>query len=223
MTHIKTLFLGASAAALLAACSGADAEYEAATVERDATAYVSTSTANGEQPTEPVADTQLSDVSEEMVKEEVADIEYSSILTIAAGSEDFETLTDLVVEAELVDTLNEGGPFTVFAPNDDAFAKVDESTVADLKTPENQYQLQSILTYHVVPGTVIAADLVTAIGDNDGRFEIETVQGSPLYASLEDGAVTLTDESGSSFKVITSDITADNGVIHVIDGVMMPS
>lgn len=223
MMNIKTLFAGASAAALVAACSGQDAEYTSTDVDRDADAYVTTANVDTEYPADPVTETELSETADEVFEETTEDTEYTSIVAIASDSEDFDSLTDLVVEAELVDTLNGVGPFTVFAPTDDAFAKLDADTVADLKKPENQYQLQTVLTYHVVPGTIVAADLITAINDNDGRYEIETVQGGKLIATLEDDGVKLTDAKGSAFTVVTTDIAADNGVIHVIDGVMMPS
>ena len=221
--NIKTLFAGVSAVALVAACSGQDADTTVADVDRDADAYVTTTPNDAVSPTDPVIETELSQTAEEVFEDAASDAEYASIVSIASNSEDFETLTDLVVEAELVDTLSEGGPFTVFAPNDEAFAAVDAETVAELKQPENQYKLQTVLTYHVVPGTVIAADLISAIDENEGRYEIETVQGDTLVASRQDGGVVLTDTAGSTFNVVTTDIEAENGVIHVIDGVMMPS
>lgn len=122
---------------------------------------------------------------------------------VSAGS--FKTLVAAVKAAGLVDTLKGKGPFTVFAPTDEAFAKLPKSAIADLLKPENKAQLQAILTYHVVPGKVMAGDLL-----NVG--EAKSVQGSPVKFSL----------SVENAKIIKTDIACSNGVIHVIDSVIMP-
>jgi uncharacterized surface protein with fasciclin (FAS1) repeats len=128
---------------------------------------------------------------------------------IAAGS--FETLVAAVQAAELVDTLKGEGPFTVFAPTDEAFAKLPEGTIEDLLKPENKEKLQAILTYHVVAGKVMAADVM-------GIDSAASVQGSDIAISIEDGNVMLNE----SAKVIQADIETSNGVIHVIDTVILP-
>ncbi len=127
---------------------------------------------------------------------------------VAAGS--FTTLVAAVEAAGLVDVLKSDGPFTVFAPTDAAFAALPEGTVEMLLMPENRDQLTAILTYHVVPSAVMAADIT------DGAMA-ETVNGAALTLSLGDGGVSIGDA-----KVTSADITASNGVIHVIDAVLIP-
>ncbi|WP_306111973.1 MULTISPECIES: fasciclin domain-containing protein [Roseovarius] len=131
------------------------------------------------------------------------------IVDTATEAGDFSTLLAAAEAAGLVETLKGDGPFTVFAPTDDAFAALPEGTVDTLLMPENRDQLTSILTYHVVPGKVMSGDL------SDG-MTAETVQGSEVTIGTE-GGVTVNDAN-----VVTADIEASNGVIHVIDGVIMP-
>ncbi len=146
-----------------------------------------------------------------------------TIVTIAAGNEDLSTLVAAVTAADLVDTLNSDGPFTVFAPPNSAFDKLPEGTVETLVQPENKETLTGILTYHVVAGEVMAADLVAAIqGEEDGTFEITTVNGAILTASIVDGAPILTDAAGNTSNIIATDVDASNGVVHLIDTVVMP-
>lgn len=128
---------------------------------------------------------------------------------VAAGS--FNTLATALTAAELVDTLKGEGPFTVFAPTDEAFAKLPAGTVDDLLKPENKEKLTAILTYHVVPGKVMAKDVVN-------MTETATVNGADLTIKVEDGKV-MVDEA----NVTKTDIKASNGVIHVIDAVLMPN
>ncbi len=132
---------------------------------------------------------------------------------VAAGS--FETLAAALGAADLVDTLKGEGPFTVFAPTDDAFAALPEGTVETLLKPENKATLAGILTYHVVGGKVMAADL------KDGQV-VKTVQGESLTVKIADGKVSLTDAKGGVSNVTTADVAASNGVIHIIDTVVMP-
>ncbi len=131
------------------------------------------------------------------------------IVDTATEAGDFSTLLAAAEAAGLVETLKGDGPFTVFAPTDDAFAALPDGTVDSLLLPENKDQLTSILTYHVVPGKVMSGDL------SDG-MTAETVQGSEVTIGTE-GGVTVNDAN-----VVTADIEASNGVIHVIDGVIMP-
>ena len=138
-----------------------------------------------------------------------------TIITVASSNKDFSTLVTAVKAAKLVDTLSGKGPFTVFAPNNAAFAKVDKATLDDLLKPENVDQLKSILTYHVVAGKVMSSDLT------DGQ-KVKTVEGDELTVGIKDGKVTLTDANGGVVNVVKADLDAGNGVIHVIDGVLMP-
>ncbi len=139
-----------------------------------------------------------------------AEMEKKDIVAIAAGDERFKTLVAAVTAAGLVETLQGEGPFTVFAPTDEAFAKLPAGTVEELLKPENKQKLVDILTYHVVAGKVMAADVVTL-------SEAETVLGQKVTVKVEDGKVYINDA-----QVIITDIEASNGVIHVIDTVLLP-
>lgn len=145
-----------------------------------------------------------------------------TIVSVAASNENFSTLVAAVKAAGLVDVLNGKGPFTVFAPVNDAFAKLPKGTVESLLKPENKKLLTSILTYHVVAGEFKAAAVLKAIKDNNGKFVITTVQGNKLTASLKNGKVVLTDAKGGSATVVITDVDASNGIVHAIDTVVMP-
>lgn len=146
----------------------------------------------------------------------------STIVGVAASNDNFTTLVAAVKAADLVSTLNSEGPFTVFAPTNDAFAKLPDGTVETLLKAENKGTLTSILTYHVVAGKFMAADVLEAIKKNGGTFTITTVNGEKLTASLKDGKVVLKDAKGNHSTVILTDVDASNGVIHAIDTVVMP-
>lgn len=138
-----------------------------------------------------------------------ADSHSKDIVDTAAGAGDFTTLVAAVQAAGLVDTLKGDGPFTVFAPTDDAFAALPEGTVDTLLMPENKEQLVSILTYHVVPGKVMSSDL-------SNGMTAATVQGGEITIDLDNGVMV------NDATVVKADIEASNGVIHVIDKVIMP-
>lgn len=144
------------------------------------------------------------------------------VVDIAIGSTDHTTLVAAVKAADLVSTLKGKGPFTVFAPTNAAFDKLPEGTVAGLLKPENKAQLAKILTYHVVAGNLDAASVVAAIKAGNGKAVLTTVSGGKLSASLEMDKVKLTDESGKSAYVAVADLKGSNGVVHVIDGVVLP-
>lgn len=146
----------------------------------------------------------------------------STIVETAAGSPQHETLVAAVKAANLADTLGGEGPFTVFAPTDAAFEKLPAGTVTELLKPENEGQLRSVLTYHVVPGNVSAEQLIGMIQSNGGTAELTTVQGGMLTASLSGDNVILTDASGGTATVVQADLKASNGVIHATDAVSMP-
>jgi uncharacterized surface protein with fasciclin (FAS1) repeats len=138
-----------------------------------------------------------------------------TIVDIAAGNEDFSTLVDLVTQAGLVETLSDpDAEFTVFAPTNDAFAKVDAATLEALGN--NKDALTQVLTYHAVAAKALSGDL------SDGQ-ELTTVEGGTLTVGITDGKVTLTTDGGTTVNVTTADIEASNGVIHVIDGVLIPA
>lgn len=132
------------------------------------------------------------------------------IVDIAAGNDSFTTLVAAVKAAGLVDTLKGDGPFTVFAPTNEAFAKLPEGTVESLLKPENKDKLVSILTYHVVPAKVMAKDVAAG--------EVATVNGQKAEVSVADGKVAI-----DGANVTATDIVGSNGVIHVIDTVILPS
>jgi uncharacterized surface protein with fasciclin (FAS1) repeats len=131
------------------------------------------------------------------------------IVAVASSAGSFNTLVAAVKAAGLVETLQGKGPFTVFAPTDDAFAKLPKGTVEDLLKPENKQKLVAILTYHVVPGKVMAADVKT--------MKAKTVNGKELSLKVADGKVSVDNAS-----VVKADVMANNGVIHVIDTVVLP-
>jgi len=132
------------------------------------------------------------------------------IVATAVAAGEFKTLAKALDAAGLVPTLEGPGPFTVFAPTDDAFAKLPAGTLQNLLKPENKAQLVAILTYHVVPGRLMASDVVKA-------HELKTVEGKPLEIKTTGGAVMVDDA-----KITATDIAASNGVIHVIDHVVLP-
>ena len=145
-----------------------------------------------------------------------------TIVDIAVGSKEHTTLVAGFTAADLVTTLQSAGPFTVFAPTNAAFAKLPAGTLETLLKPENKATLTKILTYHVIAGTFDAAAVVKAIQANGGSLSLTTVSGNKLVASIKQGKVTLTDEKGNSATVVAADLTATNGVIHVIDAVVLP-
>lgn len=146
----------------------------------------------------------------------------TTIVDIAVSSKDHSTLVAAVKAAGLVETLNSAGPFTVFAPVNAAFDKLPAGTVETLLKPENKALLTSILTYHVVAGNIDAAAVVAAIKAGNGKASLQTVSGNKLVASIENGKVILTDEKGGKATVTATDLKGSNGVIHVIDTIVMP-
>ncbi|MEX2595496.1 MAG: fasciclin domain-containing protein [Salibacteraceae bacterium] len=151
-----------------------------------------------------------------------ADYEANTIAAIAMRSASFTTLTSVIQSAELAETLSSEGPYTVFGPTNQAFDKMPRATWDDLMKPENKEQLRSLLTYHVISGEFMVADVIEAIESNNNSYEVVTVQGDKLTLSLIDGNVTIKDANGKTSKVVTADIDASNGVIHTIDTVVMP-
>lgn len=141
--------------------------------------------------------------------------ESKDIVTLASETSDLSTLVTAVKAADLVSTLQGSGPFTVFAPTNAAFEALPAGTVETLLKPENKSQLQGVLTYHVVPAKALSKDL------KDGQV-LTTAQGSKITVSVKNGEVMLTDATGGMSKVVQADIEAKNGVVHVIDSVVLP-
>ncbi len=146
-----------------------------------------------------------------------------NVVENASKAKNLTTLVAAVKAAGLVETLMGPGPFTVFAPDNNAFAKLPKGTVETLLKPENKATLVAVLTYHVVPGKVTAADLVGMIKDGGGMASIKTVQGGTLIAKLRGKKVTLTDEKGGVVTVTQADVMQSNGVAHVINKVLLPA
>jgi uncharacterized surface protein with fasciclin (FAS1) repeats len=146
----------------------------------------------------------------------------ATVVDVAVGSPNHTTLVAAVQAAGLVDTLKGAGPFTVFAPTNAAFGKLPAGAVDNLLKPESKGALTGVLTYHVVPGRLMAADVARAIQTGGGSATVTTVQGGRLTARVEGGSVVLTDAKGGKARVTATDLAARNGVVHVIDTVVMP-
>jgi len=145
-----------------------------------------------------------------------------NIVENAVNSKDHTTLVAAVKAAGLVDTLEGPGPFTVFAPTNDAFKKLPAGTVDNLLKPENKAQLQAVLTYHVVPGKITGKDLMEKIKAGGGKYETKTVQGEPLTFEMKGRGIDVVDSKGDVAKVTIPNVMQSNGVIHVINTVMLP-
>jgi uncharacterized surface protein with fasciclin (FAS1) repeats len=146
-----------------------------------------------------------------------------NIIQNAVNSKDHTTLVAAVKAAGLVDTLSGPGPFTVFAPTNEAFAKLPAGTVETLVKPENKATLTKILTYHVVPGRMTAANLMKAVKDGEGEAKLKTVSGDWLIVKQAGpGKLSITDAKGDVAMVTIADVLQSNGVIHVIDTVLLP-
>lgn len=194
-----TLISGLSALAL-AACSGNETADTAAT------------------DTEVVQDDAMA--SDTMVATEAAG--DKNIVALAQSNPQASTLVSAVTAAGLGETLSGAGPFTVFAPSNDAFAKVDKATLDGLMKPESKDKLAGLLKYHVVSGNVKSADLAKLIADGNGTATVKTLNGGSLKASMDGDKIVLTDAKGGKSTVTGADMVASNGTIHVVDTVVMP-
>jgi uncharacterized surface protein with fasciclin (FAS1) repeats len=145
-----------------------------------------------------------------------------TIVQNAVNSKDHTTLVAAVKAAGLVDTLSGPGPFTVFAPTNEAFAKLPAGTVDTLLKPENKALLTKVLTYHVVAGKMSAKDLIAAVKAGGGKATLTTVEGEPLTVTQSGKTLMLTDAKGGVSTVTIADVNQSNGVIHVVDTVLMP-
>ena len=145
-----------------------------------------------------------------------------TIVDAAVSNENFTTLVAALKAADLVGALQGEGPFTVFAPTNDAFAKIDKNALADLLKPENKKALTNILTYHVIPGKLMASDVVAALKKGNGKVEVKALNGTVLTVMQKDGKIWLKDQAGNYSEITATDVEGSNGVIHVIDNVVMP-
>ena len=202
----RTLLLGAAAATLAAAC---------------------TSTAKTETALAPAAAEAAPPVAEPIEASVTVGgaqmYPSKNIVENAVNSADHTTLVAAVVAAGLAETLSSPGPFTVFAPVNDAFAALPAGTVDTLLLPENKDTLTKVLTAHVVAGDLKAADLIALAAANGGTATLATVSGDTLTFAVEGGAAVVTDESGGKATVTIADVDQSNGVIHVVDKVLLPN
>lgn len=166
---------------------------------------------------ESVAQTQI-----EVIDSEPSIPDQENLIGTLKSQQDFSTLTTALAAAELEEALSTVGPFTLFAPSNDAFKLLGEETVQALLEESNQEKLHAILGYHVIEGAVDATSLIRAIEAEEGTFEVTTLQGNTLTFNLEEGRVVITDSNGNKSTVVTTDIEAANGVIHTIDAVLIP-
>ena len=156
------------------------------------------------------------------VSEVVKTNQIPNIVGVAVGNENFSTLVAAVKAADLVETLSGNGPFTVFAPTNSAFAKLPEGTIATLLKPENKATLTSILTYHVVAGKMSSKDIMKAIKMGNGKATLKTVSGGTLTAWMKGKKLYITDEKGGMSMITIANVNQSNGVIHVVDTVVLP-
>ncbi len=145
-----------------------------------------------------------------------------TLVDVAVGNEDFSTLVAALKAADLVSALKGDGPFTVFAPTNSAFAKIDKDALSNLLKPENKDVLSNILTYHVIPGKLMASDVVAALKKGDGKVEVKALNGTVLTVMSKNEKIWLKDQAGNYSEITATDVSGSNGVIHVIDTVVMP-
>lgn len=208
----------ATGAAFISACGGA------ATNTANTTANTAKNTANTMAPATNTAPANTGAVATgtDPIVGGAPMLKTKDIIDNAVNSKDHTTLVAAVKAAGLVDTLKGTGPFTVFAPTNAAFEKLPKGTVDTLLKPESKKALTGILTYHVVAGKMDAAAIVKGIEEGKGKFTMKTVAGGTLTATMEGKDVIITDEKGGKSKVTIADVNQSNGVIHVVDSVLMP-
>jgi uncharacterized surface protein with fasciclin (FAS1) repeats len=145
-----------------------------------------------------------------------------TVADVAVSNDNFTTLVAALKAADLVGALQGDGPFTVFAPTNDAFAKVDAATLKSLLEPKNKEALANILTYHVVSGKLTATDVVAALKAGKGKVELKALNGQTLTVIQKDDKIWLQDQNGNYSEIVATDVMGSNGVIHVINSVVMP-
>ena len=149
-------------------------------------------------------------------------VAQGTIVDVAVGNEDFSTLVTALKAADLVGALQGDGPFTVFAPTNDAFAKLDSNTLSSLLEAKNQKALANILTYHVISGKLTATDVVSALKSGNGSVDLTALNGQVINVMQKDGKIWLKDLNGNYSEIVATDVMGSNGVIHVINTVVMP-
>ena len=150
-------------------------------------------------------------------------VAQGTIVDVAVGNKDFSTLVTALKAADLVGALQGDGPFTVFAPTNDAFAKLDSNTLNSLLEAKNQKALANILTYHVISGKLTATDVVSALKSGNGSVDLTALNGQVINVMQKDGKIWLKDLNGNYSEIVATDVMGSNGVIHVINTVVMPN
>ena len=181
-------------------------------------ALLALSACNSEEPADNAAMT-----ADPAMEQEATPATDGTVVEVAQGNPEFSTLVEAVTAADLAGTLNGAGPFTVFAPTNAAFDKIPEADLQALLQPEQREALQGVLTYHVVPGRIMAADIASQAETGGGEVELTTVEGGVLTLSEDNGQWVITDENGNTSTIAMADVAASNGVIHAIDTVVMPN
>lgn len=197
MKILKSTLISGLSALALTACSGSDTSDTVAT------------------DTEVVQD-------DAMISDGTQATTDKNIVALAQGNPQASTLVTAVTAAGLAETLSGSGPFTLFAPSNDAFAKLDKATLDGLLKPESKAKLAALLKYHVVAGNVKAADLAKLIADGNGTANVTTLNGGTLKARMNGDKIVLTDAKGGKSTVTTADLVASNGTVHMVDTVAMP-
>ena len=147
----------------------------------------------------------------------------SDIIDLTVTSKDHTTLVTALKAAGLVSTLKEDGPYTIFAPTNEAFDKLPPKQLANLLNPENKATLASILSYHVIAGSLTETEIINKIKLENGSFTLQTVNGQQLVATLKDNSIVISDTTGHTSLITNTDIKGENGIIHVVDTVLIPS
>ena len=197
MKILKSTIISGLSALALTACSGSDTSDTVAT------------------DTEVVQD-------DAMISDGTQATTDKNIVALAQDNPQASTLVTAVTAAGLAETLSGSGPFTLFAPSNDAFAKLDKATFDGLLKPESKAKLAALLKYHVVAGNVKAADLAKLIADGNGTATVKTLNGGSLKARMNGDKIVLTDAKGGKSTVTTADLVASNGTVHMVDTVVMP-
>lgn len=205
---MKTTFLKAAAVSILFA-----APVTAQVADPAATPAPAASAA----PADPAAP------APEAAVETAVAVDPTSVVGNVLATPELSTFAQAVKAAELVDDLSQPGPLTVFAPNNDAFARLGAGTVQQLMQPNAKDQLSGLINYLVIPGKMTQADVVAAIEAGGGKAEVKTIQGSTLTATLDAGIVKLTDSQGNATYITKPDVKASNGVVHVVNGIVVPA
>jgi uncharacterized surface protein with fasciclin (FAS1) repeats len=176
---------------------------------------------DGKKKEEDKSKEEKTEMKSDQKEEKASEEKQATIAELAMETESLSTLVKALKAAELATMFNEPGSYTVFAPTNEAFANLPEGTLESLLKPENKETLQNVLKYHVVAKEVMAGDLLEKIKSNDGSFTFSTVAGAEMTAMLKDEKVMLKDGAGNMAEVVKTDVDASNGVVHVINAVVM--